>query len=309
MLVLHELQLVTIDGIEALLVEHVPVARARVQHHKRLLSHLRATRGYTELRVDAHQRQAWRVYRGVAQGRQHRPCVGDGKPCGEQALRAARPQGSDQNPYPHREHQEANQGDQITPRVQDQLIQQNKYRHHYHKDEQVDGPPAHSLTTFWYLFDLLEAKPAPSEQGTQDYQGGGRTEDRGAEGEDYELQGGAHDHGSWHQGHSVPDGGKVVVGKERVVPQLDSERGKAQGVERNGRDTNVEQKRLDEILEVHGQSLLDAFLETLRVCCSVCACYMRACDATSAEHSGAVILSVVADSPNDVELDFSHWTV
>jgi hypothetical protein len=30
MLVLHELQLVTIDGIEALLVEHVPVARARV---------------------------------------------------------------------------------------------------------------------------------------------------------------------------------------------------------------------------------------------------------------------------------------
>jgi hypothetical protein len=34
---------------------------------------------------------------------------------------------------------------------------------------------------------------------------------------------------------------------------------------------------------------------------------MRACDATSAEHSGAFILSVVTYSPNVVELDFSHW--
>ena len=33
-LVLYELQLVTIDGIETLLVEHVPVARVRGQHHK-----------------------------------------------------------------------------------------------------------------------------------------------------------------------------------------------------------------------------------------------------------------------------------
>src|SRR5919112_631530 len=76
-LVLHELQLVTIDGVEALLVEHVPVARVRGQHHKRLVGHLRATRGDTEVRVYAYQRQAWRVYRGEAQGRQHRPRVGD----------------------------------------------------------------------------------------------------------------------------------------------------------------------------------------------------------------------------------------
>jgi len=50
MLVLHEPQLLTRDGEEPLLVEHVPVARARSQQHeclvRRLVRHLR-TRGVT----------------------------------------------------------------------------------------------------------------------------------------------------------------------------------------------------------------------------------------------------------------------
>ena len=54
MLVLHEPQLLTRDGEEPLLVEHVPVARARSQQHerlvRRLVRHLRTRGGDTSLR-------------------------------------------------------------------------------------------------------------------------------------------------------------------------------------------------------------------------------------------------------------------